>query len=308
MKKKIVKTKLKQKQLQSQKQVVNINIGNKETKGKGKRSSSTIPNKKSFLPTGPTIIMNQSVPQPYPQPIPQQVMVRQPPINSIMPSVPPEYISVDYLADNERSIDPVRNARLQRFLNEPLSRNISDSFISDTFSSVSEPLSSVSNTSELPHSLSGTFKFGNIYQPSSIESVINPAFVESQSGSISEPKSKSISDLIPMSVINSEYNEPIQLSEMDLINQSESPTGESPTGGGGLINQTKAARVIRRLDQLAERTGQDIPIQDLINHIYGFTHTGKRRTAPTIEQRKRLYDAGKPYKGDENGVLGGRKS
>jgi hypothetical protein len=232
-------------------------------------------------------------------------MLRNQPINSILPSSLPEYISVDYLADDERTIDPLRNARLQRFLNEPLSRNI------DTISNISSLTSAdylpnaPSNTeiSSLVSSKSKSLDYGNVYQ---------------------EPLNKS--------VINPEYEEPIQFSEMGLINNEPSTGGgrlinleEPSTGGGGIRNFEEkkraekateekkrgdgfqTARVVRQSGQLAQRTGQEVSLEDLRNHRYGFTDTGNRRTAPTIEQRIRLYNAGTPYRGDEDGVYRGRK-
>jgi len=89
MKKKVVKTKLKQKQVQSQKQVVNINIGDKGTKSRAKRRASSRPSKPSFLPSGPTIVMNPNIPQQ-----PMQPMQRQEQTNSLNPPRLPAPVAI----------------------------------------------------------------------------------------------------------------------------------------------------------------------------------------------------------------------
>jgi len=154
VKKKVVKSKIKQKQNQSQKQIVNINIGNKGTSGKRKSKGSSKPSQKSLIVGGPTIVMNPYSSQPV-QPMPVQPMPIQVSPTTLMPTQtinyrPPvnEYVEVDYLDDSERSSDPsqmnsmqMRNLRLHRFLNEPMSRvnsvaNISN--ISDLASNISD--------------------------------------------------------------------------------------------------------------------------------------------------------------------------
>jgi hypothetical protein len=276
-KKKVVKPKKKppvkkaqvvKQQTQTQRQVVNINIG-KHTKSKSKQRQSTRPAKATILPSGHTIIMNPHVPQaPSVPQAPQQPMERTQPVNTIFPSTPayvPEYVGVNYLDDSERVIDPMRTARLKKFINEPMSRVINLSDISDL---TSENSSADYISSE--------------YTP--FESV-----------------SSVIASSIPDSSIY--YNEPIQLSEMDLINQSIKPS----ISGNINYDRLKTARMVRQAQQLSLETGGDVPIELLLEGNYGYSANGQRRRMPTKLQRERLFNAGKPYIGDENGVVSGRK-
>jgi hypothetical protein len=65
--------------------------------------------------------------------------------------------------------------------------------------------------------------------------------------------------------------------------------------------QTEAARKVRTALQLSERTGSDVPIDVLLEGRWNLPGQ-PRRAQPTRDQRERLYEAGRPYKGDESGV------
>lgn len=274
MKKKVVKTKLKQKQVQSQKQIVNINIGDKS---KRKRRASKRPNKKSLLPVGPTIIMNTHNPQ---QP-PSTPMERPEPVHTIMPSTlpkqpkpltptyVPEYVGTDYLADDERVIDPMRTARLTRFFNEPLSR-----------------VENIENVSDI-----GTPDI----------SVTSNNILRTELFDIPPPQPESGG-----AVFNQPNQDVIQLSELDLINQSEEPTIENAVVSGGGAVRGAEARLVRQALQNSEGVGAEVPDDLLLQGKYNLSGNN-RRTVPTMNQRYRLFALGKPYKGDEKGVVIGRK-
>jgi hypothetical protein len=396
MKKKVVKTKLKQKQVQSQKQVVNINIGDKGTKSKAKRRASSRPAKPSFLPVGPTIVMNPNIPQ---QPMqPMQPMQRQQQTNLLNPPRPPppigipinyrqpipEYTSVDYLDDSERSIElnpqRLRAERLRRFLAEPLSRSSETESISDLSSLTEYTLPpTISNVSGFSTVYNGPDYISSEYTPftsfsgtpdsSLFSDIIIPELfsipppqapigsVASSSTSINTPDSVSLSslseqtakksakkssevspayaevspeftDIYPniegtggvafvnpqrntsaSSVFNSQEPNVIQLSEMDLINQASSAPAGGAFGGGGPIrnDRTAVGRKVREEQQLAQKTGSDVPLELLLKKRYGFSASGVRRPTPTVEQRQRLFNVGQPYRGDENGVVKGSK-
>lgn len=61
------------------------------------------------------------------------------------------------------------------------------------------------------------------------------------------------------------------------------------------------ARETRRAIQLSEQVGSDVPLSLLLTGRYNLDFQ-PRRAVPTREQRERLFDAGRPYKGDEQGV------
>ena len=318
-------------QTQTQKQVVYVNIGDKGTKSQVKRKVSSKPSKKellkpSFLPSGPTIIMNPNVPQAPQQPYPQQPMGRGPPPNTINPATPtyiPEYVSVDYLDDSERIIEPFRQARLQRFLNEPLSRvsevgsisNISD-LTSESYYPPPVPPNSIGSDYYLRPPASSVIPDLFAIQPpqtpigsvaSSSTSILTPDSV-----SLSSKKSEKYAeypDIYPekegASGIDNPFQSVIQLTERDLLGEVENIPEINPPVRG---DRFETARIIRQINQLAENAGADISLEDLLDKKYGFTTSGNRRTAPTIEQRQRLFEAGRPYRGDEYGVVGGRKS
>ena len=61
------------------------------------------------------------------------------------------------------------------------------------------------------------------------------------------------------------------------------------------------ARETRRAIQLSQQVGSDVPLSMLLTGRYNLDFQ-PRRAVPTREQRERLFDAGRPYKGDEAGV------
>jgi len=61
------------------------------------------------------------------------------------------------------------------------------------------------------------------------------------------------------------------------------------------------ARETRRAIQLSQQVGSDVPLSLLLTGRYNLDFQ-PRRAVPTREQRERLFDAGRPYKGDEEGV------
>jgi len=66
-------------------------------------------------------------------------------------------------------------------------------------------------------------------------------------------------------------------------------------------SQTEEARSVRRVMQISEGRGADVPIEVLLLGRYHNEGQPPRRT-PTVSQRQRLYEYGAPYKGDEEGV------
>lgn len=66
-------------------------------------------------------------------------------------------------------------------------------------------------------------------------------------------------------------------------------------------SQTEEARNVRRAMQINEGRGADVPVELLLLGRYNNEGQPPRRT-PTVNQRRRLYEYGTPYKDDEEGV------
>jgi len=254
-----------------------------------------------------------------------------------------EYSSVDYLDDSERTIgfnaERMRAERLRRFLAEPLNRV-------DELLSISSLTSEPDNFPPAPHNSiaspsEGPIEYDNVYEEQSgpeVPEVINPSYVE--------PIQLSEMDLIhqnmtPSSrivgfgenrrdavggglagavgggavgggaVLNPQYTTPVQLAKVNALNQSVKQI--QVEGGMGRFEQSRrgdgflSARSVRQAQQLSQGVGNDVPTAILLEGNYGRTQNGVRRTAPTVEQRERLFNAGRPYRGDENGVVRGRQ-
>ena len=301
MKKKVVKTKLKQKQIQSQKQIVNINIGDKGFKAKGKRRASKRPNKKSLLPVGPTIIMNPHTPQ---QSLPQLPMERQEQSNTIMPPKPVkppipafvhEYTSVDYLDDAERDINPgqqdMRTARLRRFeaaANQSESVKFTDIYEEPPLEFTGSPFDGAAINPQYvtPIQMPNVDSISQTVKPNRSVNKIEP------DGAIGENIGGAIGENIGGAVINTQYVTPIQVSKMDSINQTVKP------------DRAEQARAVRIAQQRSVGVGSEVPDELLLAGNYGLTQGGKRRTAPTAEQKQRLTRLGAPYQGGKNTGFG----
>jgi hypothetical protein len=309
-------------QTQTQKQVVNIHIGDKANKVKRRRKTTGKPTKKTVI-SSPTIIMNPHTPN---APLTtQQPMERQPIKNSILPTRPlyppthipvavPEYSSVDYLDDGlDRGVvfsdDNLRAERLRRFSNEPFSRvnqfdDISD-LTSEEYYPPPAPPNSVGSDFYLPAPQTPIASVAR----SSKKSENYPEFAELYPDREGTAGSVFYNTQRSGAVLNPQEQDVIQSSEMDLINQSDS----GAIGGRGLTRVAQArlirgeqARHARQAIQLSEGVGADVPDALLLQGQY-YLAGQNRRKVPTMNQRYRLFALGKPYKGDENGVVTGRR-
>lgn len=87
-----------------------------------------------------------------------------------------------------------------------------------------------------------------------------------------------------------------------LFEEDEDFTSPLPAMASSLGRAPMAvARETRRAIQLSNQVGSDVPLSALLTGRYNLDFQ-PRRAVPTREQRERLFDAGRPYRGDEQGV------
>lgn len=261
-----------QKQKQSQKQVVNVNITQPKKQRRVRRKAV-----KRSLQSGSSIIMNvtpQQLPITYsspnipspnlPSPNIQIPMSRPQPITQIIPDVPiGSEVIVDNLADAP-----------DRGLLIPFQRNIRRTSLLE----------------ENPTYQNDMY----VNYPDEDFSFFNPNLRRRESFDLSSFPDETQAEETRMNV----YNKPTM---SDYISGGV-VSGESFVKDEiKRINKTQQARDVTRTMTLSREIGGDVPLRLLEKGIWSNPDQPKRRH-PTKIQRIRLYNAGIPRKGDENGV------
>lgn len=278
-----------QKQKQSQKQVVNVNI----TQPKQRRARRKAVKRSSHSSSG-SIIMNVTPPQlPFTNSNPnlpstgtnntpstgttniQIPMMRQQQRTQIIPDVPISEVVVDNLADAP-----------DRGLYIPFERNVRRT-------SLLEENPTYQNDMYVDYRQDEDFSFFN----SNLIRQRRPRR-ESFDLSIFPDETKAV---VPLETRMNVYNEP-------SINEYVS--GGAVSGGfvqneikriDSKSDKTQQAREVIRTMTLSREVGGDVPLRLLLQKRWSLPDQPVRRH-PTKIQRIRLYEAGSPRKGDEDGV------
>ena len=276
-----------QKQKQSQKQVVNVNI----TQPKQRRARRKAVKRSSHSSSG-SIIMNVTPPQlPFTNSNPnlpstgtnntpstgniQIPMMRQQQRTQIIPDVPISEVVVDNLADAP-----------DRGLYIPFERNVRRT-------SLLEENPTYQNDMYVDYRQDEDFSFFNsnlIRQRRPRRESFDLSFFPDETQAV-----------VPVETRMNVYNEP---------SMSEYVSGGAVSGGfvqneikriDSKSDKTQQAREVIRTMTLSREVGGDVPLRLLLQKRWSLPDQPVRRH-PTKIQRIRLYEAGSPRKGDEDGV------